>query len=114
MFVVTNTIRVQKGHGEHLKERFKSPKHVHTFPGFVRMLFLQTITEPKSEEESYVVMTLWEDEGSFRQWTESSEFQRAHEKRLADRERSETGLIGNHVTMYEVIYEHLPQNIEKQ
>ncbi|TCP69247.1 antibiotic biosynthesis monooxygenase [Baia soyae] len=104
MFIVTNTIRVKSGHGHELEERFRNPKSVHQFPGFVRMQLLKT--QDTTEYEEYVVSTTWEGKEFFDKWVESDSFKGAHAKR---RESSEpSNILGNSLHTYEVVVEHLP------
>lgn len=76
MIVVTNTIRIRKGHGETIAERFKNPKGVHLMPGFVRMelLFAQDL----EEHDELKVCTTWESREAFDGWVNSDSFKQAH------------------------------------
>ena len=42
MIVVTNTIKVKKGHGETVAKRFQNSKGIDLSPGFIRMEVLFT------------------------------------------------------------------------
>lgn len=107
MFVVTNTIRVKAGAGEHLAERFKTPKSVHTMPGFVRLnLWKELATE---EYEEFKVCTFWENEEAFQAWTESEQFRSAHERRANSPQDT---VISSYVSKFDVIVEHLPAGEE--
>lgn len=104
MIVVKNTIQVKPGYGNAMRERFKTPKSVHTFPGFVRMELLQT--QGTEEHEEYQVCTTWENKEDFDAWVQSDSFKQAHG------ERRENGkgdmVIGNKITLHEIIVSHLP------
>lgn len=77
MIVVSNRIQVAKGHEADFEKRFKGRAGlVEGMPGFVRLEILRPI-----KSDYYVVITYWYDEGSFRAWTESAEFQEAHRNR---------------------------------
>jgi heme oxygenase (staphylobilin-producing) len=78
MYVVTNTIRVRKGSGPKLIERFKSPKEVHQMPGFKRLELWKTEND-KDDTEEYKVCTVWENEQSFIHWLKSDAFRRVHD-----------------------------------
>lgn len=104
MINVINTITVKPGYGDIMRERFKSPKHVHKFPGFVRMELLQT--QGLEQFEEYQVCTVWERKEDFDAWVQSEFFRNAH------MQRKESGnnemVIGNKITIHEVIVTHLP------
>ncbi len=77
MIVVSNRIQVSKGHEGDFEKRFEGrARLVEHRPGFVRLEILRPI-----KGESYIVLTHWTDEESFRAWTESSEFEEAHRNR---------------------------------
>ncbi|MCD9024441.1 antibiotic biosynthesis monooxygenase [Cohnella silvisoli] len=104
MIIVTNTIQVKPGYGDIMRERFKTPKNVHTFPGFVRMELLQT--QGLEEHEEYQVCTAWDNKESFDAWVQSDSFKQAHAQR---RESGNSEMvIGNKITLHEVIVSHLP------
>ena len=77
MVVVSNRIQVATGHEQEFEARFQGrARLVEHRPGFVRLEILRPI-----KSDYYVVLTYWEDETSFRAWTESAEFQEAHRNR---------------------------------
>ncbi len=77
MIVVSNRIQVANGHEADFEKRFKGRAGlVEKMPGFVRLEILRPI-----KSDYYVVLTYWNDERSFRAWTESAEFQEAHRNR---------------------------------
>ncbi|HXG51431.1 MAG TPA: antibiotic biosynthesis monooxygenase [candidate division Zixibacteria bacterium] len=77
MIVVSNRIPVAPGHEGEFEERFRGRAGlVERMPGFVRLEILRPV-----KSDFYVVMTHWEDEASFRAWTESPEFREAHRNR---------------------------------
>ena len=77
MIVVSNRIRVAPGHEQEFEARFEGrARLVEHRPGFVRLEILRPI-----KSDYYVVLTHWDDEASFRAWTESAEFQEAHRNR---------------------------------
>lgn len=78
MYVVINTIRVKKGYGPQLVERFKTPKGLHKMPGFIRFELWQTETE-QEDVEVFQACTVWENEQAFHNWVHSEAFRRAHE-----------------------------------
>jgi heme-degrading monooxygenase HmoA len=77
LIVVSNRIQVAKGHESDFEKRFEGrARLVETMPGFIRLEILRPI-----KSDYYIVLTHWEDEASFRAWTESSEFKEAHSNR---------------------------------
>lgn len=122
MILVENRIEVHAGYGEIVLERFKQPKKVHTFPGFIRMDVLHAITGDGNEEIR--VCTTWENEEAFDNWAGSEAFRGAHGAGTsAGAEGSHahpTGhasghgagkgpIIGNKMTIYRVAASHLPE-----
>ncbi|NBD24381.1 antibiotic biosynthesis monooxygenase [Paenibacillus glycinis] len=79
MIIVENRFEIRAGAAEAILDRFRSPKSVHTFPGFVRMDVLHaSLTE---ETEEVRVCTAWESEEAFQAWTNSDSFRHAHSRR---------------------------------
>ena len=77
MIVVSNRIQVSKGHEKEFEARFEGrAKLVENMSGFVRLEVLRPL-----QSDCYVVLTHWQDEASFRAWTESAEFKEAHRNR---------------------------------
>ncbi|MCQ6563616.1 antibiotic biosynthesis monooxygenase [Paenibacillus mendelii] len=81
MIIVMNTIKVKKGHGEEVAQRFQRSKGVQLQPGFVRMEVL--FTEGLEENDELKVCTTWEDKASFEAWVNSDNFKQAHAQRAA-------------------------------
>lgn len=99
MIVVVNTIQTAPGYGEVLVERFRTPKNVHKFPGFIRLEL--TRTEGTEDYEEYKVSTFWKDRESFDGWTHSEAFRQAHDKR--QEQGKDERLLGNRITIHEVL-----------
>ena len=75
MFVVANRIYVAPGSEPAFEERFRTrPRQVEQAAGFIR----SEVLRPISEGSPYVVLTHWQDEASFRRWTETPSFRAAH------------------------------------
>lgn len=111
MIMVENRIEVKPGMADLVMERFRKPKSVHTFKGFVRMDVLHTTNEAGNEE--VCVCTTWESEEDFRAWADSESFRSAHARRAAEQQESGSGqndgpILGNKMTMYRVYVSHLP------
>ncbi|MBM7565183.1 heme-degrading monooxygenase HmoA [Paenibacillus sacheonensis] len=129
MIVVENRIEVKAGFAEAVMERFKAPKSVHTFQGFVRMDVLHAATSEGTEEVR--VCTTWEKEEDFHAWANSDSFRHAHARREAaqggehGRTHGEGGgeapkdaangpIVGNKVTVYKLVASHLPEKTTVQ
>ncbi|QHW33086.1 hypothetical protein GZH47_21285 [Paenibacillus rhizovicinus] len=136
MIIVENRFEIRAGAADAILERFRSPKSVHTFPGFVRMDVLHAVLSDETEEVR--VCTAWESEAAFEAWTNSDSFRHAHGRRAetAGAERAEapaaaahgsghgshgstaTGapasspIISSKVTRYNVVVTHLPAEAE--
>ena len=123
MIVVENRIEVRAGFADAVLERFRTPKSVHTFPGFVRMDVLHAATTEGTEEIR--VCTTWENKENFEAWASSDSFRHAHARRAeaaaqsssphghgaAGGESAANGpIVGNKVTIYEVVVSHLPES----
>ncbi|WP_242403805.1 antibiotic biosynthesis monooxygenase [Paenibacillus pini] len=93
MILVENRIEVKAGFGEAVLERFRSPKSVHTFPGFVRMDVLHATNAEGNEEIR--VCTTWEQESDFQAWAHSDSFRHAHAK------RAEAAASAEHVDVHQ-------------
>lgn len=90
MIVVVNTIKVKKGHGQSVAQRFQNSKGVELTPGFVRMevLFTEDLEEDFDELK---VCTHWADKPSFESWVNSDSFRQAHAKRAGAPEGQSQG-----------------------
>ncbi|MBB3114257.1 heme oxygenase (staphylobilin-producing) [Paenibacillus phyllosphaerae] len=99
MIVVTNTIKVKKGHGVEVAERFRRSKGVHLQPGFVRMEVM--MTEDLEEIDELKVCTTWNDKASFENWVSSDNFRQAHVQRRTGTDGTEqSAQAGPHGTSH--------------
>ncbi|MFF2484013.1 antibiotic biosynthesis monooxygenase [Paenibacillus sp. NPDC058071] len=105
MIMVTNTIRVKKGHGESVAERFTGSKGVAESPGFVRMEVL--FTEGLEDHDELKVCTTWATKAAFEAWVNSDSFRQAHahrgKKTEGEGEAKESVLLGSEMTTYRVL-----------
>ncbi|MBM7565238.1 antibiotic biosynthesis monooxygenase [Paenibacillus sacheonensis] len=88
MIIVENRFEVRAGASDAVLERFRSPKGVHAFPGFIRMDVLHAALSEEAEEIR--VCTAWENEEAFKAWTESDSFRQAHARRGGPPEGGQT------------------------
>ncbi|MFD0716797.1 antibiotic biosynthesis monooxygenase [Paenibacillus sp. GCM10027626] len=110
MIVVTNTIKVKKGHGEEVASRFGRSKGVQFQPGFVRMEVL--LTQGLEEYDELKVCTTWADKAAFEGWVSSDNFKEAHVKRAAEQQSSqeagnESVILGSKMTTHSVLVTRL-------
>ena len=82
MYVATNRIKIKKGHGPDLEQRFQEQGGVAREPGFLGFELWKSGND--AEEEEYLVVTHWESEDAHNQWVRSDSFKRAHSGPPAD------------------------------
>jgi len=76
MIIVQNRVPINDGYEEEFIDRFKTRKGlVDNKPGFIRNLVLRPV-----KGDFFIVLTFWETEKHFRDWTESDEFKEAHSR----------------------------------
>lgn len=107
MIVVTNTIKVKKGYGETVANRFENSKGIDLSPGFLRMEVL--FTEGLEEYDELKVSTTWENKASFEGWVNSDSFRQAHAykgkgaQQSAKGEQTECVMLGSQLTTHRVL-----------
>ncbi len=76
-YVVMNNIPVTAEGRDTFEERFKNRAGlVETAPGFQALRILRPL-----DDDTYVVMTIWENEESFVNWQTSQSYENAHKNR---------------------------------
>ncbi|MCA9778764.1 MAG: antibiotic biosynthesis monooxygenase [Candidatus Eremiobacteraeota bacterium] len=100
MITVANRIPVKPEYHDKFEEAFqKRLGLVDDMPGFVAYRLLR----PSKEEDPYVVLTFWESEDHFRQWTQSENFREQHKK---DRMLADDAFAGKvNLEIHEVVQE---------
>ena len=83
MYVGTNMIRVQKGTGHKLEERFAQQGGVEEQPGFIRFQMWKSDDDGEDFEE-YLIVTHWESKEAQHTWIRSEGFGQAHSGPRAD------------------------------
>jgi heme-degrading monooxygenase HmoA len=87
VIVVSNRIQVAKGHEEAFEKRFEGwARLVENYFGFIRLEILRPMSVQMHGKllggsDYYVVLTYWENEQAFIDWTESEDFRTAHSSR---------------------------------
>ena len=80
-FVAINYITCNADYRMRFEELFGSrAKQIDTMPGFVDMQVLR----PSKEEDSYLIVSYWENEAAFKGWTKSATFLEGHKRGFAD------------------------------
>lgn len=80
-FVAINYITCSPEYRERFEELFGSrARAIDTMPGFIDMHVLR----PNKEEDSYLIVSYWEHEGAFKDWTKSEAFIEGHKRGFAD------------------------------
>jgi len=75
MIVACNRIPVNPEHAAAFEERFSDRASlVDGMPGFISFQLLR----PKQAGDPYVVMTFWESDDAFQNWTQSAAFKEGH------------------------------------
>ncbi len=116
MIIVTNTIRVEKGYGDHVIRQFTGDdgsghptKDIAEVEGFLGFELWKTVLS-ESDFEEVVVTSKWVNEAAQKAWVKSDSFKKAHGRTKSSREqkRDRKGIIGNEVVQYEVVHSEEP------
>lgn len=101
MYVMMNRITVPEEDRAHFEQLFKSrARAVDKMPGFIKAQMLRP-----QKGNTYVIMTHWESEQSFLDWTKSDQFEQGH-KRAADfKDQSGKMKLTSNMEVYEVFAE---------
>lgn len=79
-FAVLNNIPVTEGGRELFEQRFQNRAGlIEQEPGFVAIRVLRPL-----DSDTYVILTMWENEDSFKNWQQSQAYEKAHAKRGTD------------------------------
>ncbi|MGM0845056.1 MAG: antibiotic biosynthesis monooxygenase [Bacillota bacterium] len=100
MIVITNTIRVKKGFGESLAERFNRPGDVEKSPGFLALNLLQT--RDTEEYDEFIVWTMWSSKEAHDEWTKGESFRKSHSGPRPD------FILSSNVNYYDVVGQRQP------
>ena len=102
-FVAVNYIRCEDHYRSRFEELFGSRAHaIDQLPGFVNM----EVLKPNQDGE-YLIVSRWESEEAFQQWTKSPAFLEGHKRGFEDlklaRERGEKPPMSSSFKTYQVI-----------
>ena len=76
MYSVTNRIMIKTGNGDDLEEVFGKRGSVQHEPGFKSFELWKL--QKEDDHEVYLVVTRWESEQDFKNWTQSDSFRQSH------------------------------------
>ena len=80
-FVAINYIQCEPHYRDRFEELFSSrAKAIDLMPGFVDMQVLK----PAKDGDPYLIVSYWEHEGAFKDWTRSEAFLEGHKRGFAD------------------------------
>ena len=103
-FVAINYISAKDEYKERFEQLFATRAHaIDRVPGFIDMAVLK----PKDGQSEYLIMSFWEHEKAFHDWTKSPEFLEGHKRGFEDikkaKERGEEPPMASNFKVYEVI-----------
>ncbi len=103
-FVVCNNIPVTDEGRPLFEHRFQQrARLIEKEPGFVAIRVLRPL-----KSDTYVIMTMWENESAFRRWQQSKAYEKAHQKRGTEKAIDQQRSIfprPSYVTTYTVMKE---------
>lgn len=80
-FVAVNYINCSLEYRPRFEELFGSRAHaIDSMPGFIEMHVLR----PAKEGDNYLIVSYWETEAAFKDWTKSEAFIEGHKRGFAD------------------------------
>lgn len=103
-FVAINYIRCEQHYRQRFEELFGSRAHaIDRLPGFRQMKVLK----PVQEDGEYLIVSYWDSERHFQEWTRSPEFMEGHKRGFEDlrsaRERGEQPPMQSTFRTYTII-----------
>lgn len=103
-FVAVNYINCTPEYKERFEELFSTRAGaIDKMPGFIEMHVLR----PNMEDDNYLIVSYWEKEDAFRDWTKSEAFIEGHKRGFADlakaREEGRPAPMSSDFKTYEII-----------
>lgn len=104
MFVAINYIDCKDHYRERFEELFSTRKRaIDKMPGFQRM----NVLKPDDNESPYLIVSYWESEDNFKDWTKSEAFLEGHKRGFEDirlaRERGEEPPMTSNFKTYSIL-----------
>ncbi|HPG05862.1 MAG TPA: antibiotic biosynthesis monooxygenase [Saprospiraceae bacterium] len=85
MFVAINYITCQEEYKPRFESLFLSRAHaIDRMDGFIKM----EVLKPADQSADYLIVSHWENEASFKDWTGSPEFREGHQRGFKDLEKA--------------------------
>ncbi|WP_196887887.1 antibiotic biosynthesis monooxygenase family protein [Aureivirga sp. CE67] len=85
MFVAINYITCHEDYKERFRDLFDTrAREIDKMPGFVSM----NVLEPTDGKSDFLVISYWESENNFKNWTHSEAFIEGHKRGFADIEKA--------------------------
>ena len=80
-FVAINYIKCTAEYADKFEYLFKTRAgEIDKLPGFRSM----NVLKPNTEDDKYLIVSYWDDEHSFKEWTKSEEFIEGHKRGFED------------------------------
>lgn len=103
-FVAINYITCKPHYKDRFEQLFATRAHaIDRMPGFRYM----EVLKPKNEDDKYLIVSHWDSEENFRNWTKSPEFLEGHSRGFEDirkaKENGEEPPMSSDFKTYEVI-----------
>ncbi|MCX7878961.1 MAG: antibiotic biosynthesis monooxygenase [Ignavibacteria bacterium] len=103
-FVAINYINCKPHYRERFEQLFSTRAHaIDRMPGFKYM----EVLKPTKENDNYLIVSHWDSEESFRNWTKSPEFIEGHQRGFEDirkaKEKGEEPPMSSDFRTYEII-----------
>jgi heme oxygenase (mycobilin-producing) len=105
-FVAINYITCEPSYRTRFEELFATRAHaIDTMPGFINMHVLR----PATSGDNYLIVSYWETEDAFKDWTKSEAFRIGHQRGFADiakaKQEGKQSPLSSDFKTYEIISE---------
>lgn len=104
MFMAENYLQLKKGSAKETAARFNNRQGIENIKGFKDMIV--TITNDTNDVDEVKILTIWESKDAFNNWLHSDEFKNAHKNVRQHSEDSESPILKNEVSTYEIAYKY--------
>lgn len=96
MYIVTNITKINKGEGYKLVNRFDKVGKIESMDGFLGLEVL--MTEKIDDHDEVSIVTRWDSEAAFSNWTKTDAFKESHRHKGGKPEY----IISNKIAYYDV------------
>ena len=116
MFIVTNTIKIEKDHVEQVIARFNGGHAASSIEGIEGFLGFEVWhkKETNPDYSEIVVTSRWENEANQKAWLKTEGFKKAHGRTADTREQHahRTGIISNEIAEFETAVSQEPVELD--